>query len=598
MIIKSKRIRARGQALKRALLHISEGEENDAIELISGNVADLEDARSDALRFGREYAVRHWILSPSQEISTEQLLYLVALLAAEFGFDLDRAVIWRHTKSRAVDSCNQHYHLCAPEVVDAVTGRMMSSSHDWRKHEKIARTVEVLWGHAIVPGRHTAAVVAALERKYGADADVVTALREVVPIDHPQSFDETSHQRLKRDGLDLPRLRERIADALSSSSSRVEFDAKLVALGLRLRAGDKQSTQVIETADGNTLVGSLARLTRLREAALQERLRFNAECSSKSQTYHSPSDVPFGAATRGPDGAAIEARGQRRRRRRGPAGPNGHDGELVAADSWRDRSGSRQVGEPGSASGRPTGGQSDKIGYARLKFALGCLSHQNRLLDSLGEARRSALPPLERAEFDLDGLIERETRIGYTAAPPEPTSLHIARRNAVEAKEQLRALEKRASGIEQQLAARQPASIWRRFWQPAGDPSGTATLETRLDSLQRKILVARGNYTSATQALKTEENKFQIACTQHESAMSARRTQAGANAAAAQAARKFLEKNPRAAFWGAPCLMRVATDIQKARGQWREAPDSNVQDNWSLIPILDLWGKPYLPPPR
>ncbi|WP_162161300.1 hypothetical protein [Afipia birgiae] len=69
MIIKAKRIRARGQALKRALLHITEGEENDAIELVSGNVADLEDARSDALRFGREYAVRHWILSPGQEIS-------------------------------------------------------------------------------------------------------------------------------------------------------------------------------------------------------------------------------------------------------------------------------------------------------------------------------------------------------------------------------------------------------------------------------------------------------------------------------------------------------------------------------------------------
>lgn len=595
MIIKAKRIRARGQALKRALLHITEGEENDAIELVSGNVADLEDARSDALRFGREYAVRHWILSPGQEISNEQLCYLVALLAVEFGFDPERAVIWRHTKSRAVNSsCNQHYHLCAPEVIDAVTGRMMSSSHDWRKHEKIARTVEVLWGHAVVPGRHTAAVVAALEREYGADADVVTALREVAPIDHPQSFDETSHQRLKRDGLDLPRLRVMISEALSTSASRAAFDTKLAALGLRLRMGAKMDTPIIETTDNRVMVGSLARLTRLRKAALLERLRFNADCSSKNQTYHSSGDVSFGAATCSPDGAAIEARGQRRRH--GPAGPNWHDGNLVAADSWRNRSDPRAAGESGSAPRRSSGGQGNQIDHARLKFAVGCFRHQDALLDLLGEARRAALSPFERVISDLDGLIERETRIDCTAAPPEPASLHLARRNVAGAMEQLRALEKQANDIQQRLAAYQPASIWRRLWQPASDSGGTAPLESRLDNVQRKILTARGHYAAAAQAaLKAEERKFCIACTQHETALSARRTQADTRIATAQAARKFLTTNPRAAFWGAPYLMRIAADIQKARAEWHTFPDF-VQNDWDLVPIFDLWGKPYLPP--
>ncbi len=64
-----------------------DGEDNDAVELISGTVADLEDARSDALRFGRQYAVRHWIVSPGQRISREQLAEFVNWLAAEFGFD-------------------------------------------------------------------------------------------------------------------------------------------------------------------------------------------------------------------------------------------------------------------------------------------------------------------------------------------------------------------------------------------------------------------------------------------------------------------------------------------------------------------------------
>jgi hypothetical protein len=197
----------------------------------------------------------------------------------------------------------------------------------------------------------------------------------------------------------------------------------------------------------------------------------------------------------------------------------------------------------------------------------------------------------------LNDVIERETLIHQTATLPEPASLLAARRNVSKAMEQLRALQKQANGIEQQLAAHQPASFWRRLWQPEGDPGETTTLETRRDDVQRKILTARGNHASAAQALKIEERKFHTACAQHETAMSTRRVQADARIATAQAARKFLEKNPHTARWGAPYLMRVAANIQRARAEWRTAPDRDAPDDWSLIPILDLWGKPRLPPP-
>jgi hypothetical protein len=108
--------------------------------LVSGVVADLEDARADALRLGREYAVRHWILSPSVEISDEQRAGAVARLAAEFGFNPERAVVWEHTKSRATpDGCNQHFHVMVPEV-DPLSGGVMSSAFDFARHEKLART--------------------------------------------------------------------------------------------------------------------------------------------------------------------------------------------------------------------------------------------------------------------------------------------------------------------------------------------------------------------------------------------------------------------------------------------------------------------------
>jgi hypothetical protein len=115
MIIKRKRVKAGGQALSRALKHVMDGEDNGSVVLVAGAVADLEDARADAIRF--EYAVRHWILTPGEEISDEQLADAIARLAAEFGFDPERAVIWKHTKSRATaDGCSQHFHVMAPEV--------------------------------------------------------------------------------------------------------------------------------------------------------------------------------------------------------------------------------------------------------------------------------------------------------------------------------------------------------------------------------------------------------------------------------------------------------------------------------------------------
>jgi integrase len=73
MIIKSKRVKARGPALQRTLRHLADGEDNERVELLRGDLRDLQDARDDALGFGREYAVRHWILAPEKLISNDQL---------------------------------------------------------------------------------------------------------------------------------------------------------------------------------------------------------------------------------------------------------------------------------------------------------------------------------------------------------------------------------------------------------------------------------------------------------------------------------------------------------------------------------------------
>lgn len=101
MIIKSKRTRARGPALRRLIKHVTDGDDNELVELLQGNLAEPDDARADALRFGREFCVRSFVVSPERVLTMPQWLWLLALLGQEFGFDPKEAVVWRHLKARA-----------------------------------------------------------------------------------------------------------------------------------------------------------------------------------------------------------------------------------------------------------------------------------------------------------------------------------------------------------------------------------------------------------------------------------------------------------------------------------------------------------------
>jgi hypothetical protein len=82
----------------------------------------------------------------------------------------------------------------------------------------------------------------------------------------------------------------------------------------------------------------------------------------------------------------------------------------------------------------------------------------------------------------------------------------------------------------------------------------------------------------------------------HQLDLSAIQTQAQGRIVTARGAKRLLEKYPRAAFWGAPYLIQIAADIQKARSGWET--DVNLPPDWDSLPILDLWGIPYQPRPR
>jgi hypothetical protein len=204
---------------------------------------------------------------------------------------------------------------------------------------------------------------------------------------------------------------------------------------------------------------------------------------------------------------------------------------------------------------------------------------------------------MERTLADLNSVIERASLAYYTSELSEPLSLPAARRKVVEKAARLRAVEAELDAVAQQLADYPPRTMLQRLWGPTIDPSRRA-LEMRLDELQRKFQFVRVHHVRARDALEIEERQFQVDLARHEAALTARKKQAEKLIATAQAARRFLETNPRAAFWGLDYLMRVAVSIQQARSEWQMSIETDLPPNWDLVDLLDIWGVPYQPAPK
>lgn len=269
MVIKSTRIRT-SSGTGALLRHLRDGTDNEAITIIAGTIADMEDAVDDAKRFGRTYAVRHFIIAPALHMNRHQFTRSAQALANEFGFELAGAYIVEHRKPRAVaEAGDTHWHLVVPEV-DA-SGRVLSSSHDRARHEKISRSLELEFGHPIVPGAHDRAVLVAL-RDDGQEnlADTLAARLGHGPKP-VEAFTSTAHQAAKKDGFDLALLKQHVRVAFDAAQTGIDFHDRLAVYGLTATPGDKLGVWVVHTTTG-TFLGSGHRLAGTRRAAFNQKM--------------------------------------------------------------------------------------------------------------------------------------------------------------------------------------------------------------------------------------------------------------------------------------------------------------------------------------
>jgi hypothetical protein len=268
MIIKATRI-ATNSGAGAVASHVLRGEKNEEILVLQGSEAEMHAAMRDAEAAGAKYGLRHYKISPKEGMTSEDARQVLADLAAEFGFDPERATLIEHQKPRAGrGGFNRHWHAIVPEV-DAITGRVLDAHWMRPRHEKIARMAEARLGHEVTPGRFNAAVQRALEAE--GRHDIAARLEPATQVPRPREGYATNiHQMHNRKGNNLPNDRLAVRGAWERSDNGQSFAAALAEQGIRIAEGEKEG--VFVAYRDQDFLGAIHRLVGVPKHEVGERL--------------------------------------------------------------------------------------------------------------------------------------------------------------------------------------------------------------------------------------------------------------------------------------------------------------------------------------
>ncbi|HWB50473.1 MAG TPA: relaxase/mobilization nuclease domain-containing protein [Stellaceae bacterium] len=246
MIIKGKS-RAGPQQLA---THLGNAEKNERVSLIEtrGTVAqDLRGAlvEMDAYAIGTkcERALYHAAISPEPPhlLSPEQRTEAIDALETKLGLDGHARLVVMHEKLG-----RQHIHVVWSRI-DLEKMRSVSDSHNYRKHEEVARDLERRFGHDRVQGAHH-------ERDGVARPDRTPSRAEL--------------QQQERTGITGRQVKEEVTAAFQASDGAEAFRAALQERGYTLARGDRRDYVILDQKGG--IHSLVRRIDGMKAAELRE----------------------------------------------------------------------------------------------------------------------------------------------------------------------------------------------------------------------------------------------------------------------------------------------------------------------------------------
>jgi len=230
--------------------HLGNAEKNERVSLLStrGTVAtDLRGAliEMDAYALGTrcQKPLYHAAISPEppHRLTGEQREAAVDALEEKLGLTGHARVVVLHEKLG-----REHIHVVWSRI-DLSKMRSVSDSHNYRKHEEVARDLERRFGHDRVQGAH--------HERDGSDR----------PDRTPSRAELRQEERTGIKGKDVKR---EVTEAFRASDNAEAFKAALSDRGYLLAKGDRRDFVIIDRAGG---IHSLARrIDGIKAAGLRE----------------------------------------------------------------------------------------------------------------------------------------------------------------------------------------------------------------------------------------------------------------------------------------------------------------------------------------
>ena len=246
MIIKGKS-RAAPQQLA---THLGNAEKNERVSLIETKGTVAQDLRGALVEMGAyaagtncEKPLYHAAISPEPPhlLTDEQRTEAIDLLEAKLGLDGHARIVVMHDKLG-----RQHIHVVWSRI-DLARMRSVSDSHNYRKHEEVARDLERRFGHDRVQGAH----------------------HERNGVERPErTLPRAELQQQERTGITGGHVKDEVTAAFGASDGPDAFRAALAERGYSLARGDRRDYVIIDRKGG---VHSLVRrIDGMKAAALRE----------------------------------------------------------------------------------------------------------------------------------------------------------------------------------------------------------------------------------------------------------------------------------------------------------------------------------------
>jgi len=339
--------------------HVLNASNNESIEIICGDPHLVEDLDALAEANGQRFGFRHFIISPDQQMSAEEWDRAIELHKEEFGWGEHNHFIVEHWKHRSNGDLTAHRHILVENM--GPQGRQLHLSNDYARNEKLARLMEVEFGHSLTKGAHNRAVMEALEDE--GHTETLDAMKADRLDEGPKAAGKFTHgqqQKAKRLGVDLPTFGKDCAKATGVQGAGRAMALAALDQGVTFRKGDKgkRGAGVIMEKDGkfvlqvNRIFGSAYPTSVLLTA-------FNGELKKLQQERGSnvrEDNISGNRESRDP--GAGQRRDQSEALQGDPNNTSGDLGRAARSDSGRDftdgRAGERDLGSisEGSRSGR------------------------------------------------------------------------------------------------------------------------------------------------------------------------------------------------------------------------------------------------------